>query len=73
MMIGTVLGGISVQRGIADAPQRHWVQVRCGEQILTALDPVGVLCGEQVVLTRGEQASRLTAEIPVDAVVIGVV
>lgn len=73
MMIGTVLGGLGVQRGIADASERHWIQVRCGGQILTALDPVGVLCGEQVLLTLGEQASRLTPQIPVDALVIGVV
>ena len=48
------------------------MQVKCGAELLTALDPIGVKNGELVLLTAGECASRLCPECPVDAVVLGV-
>lgn len=73
MMIGTVLGGITLHKGIEAAGHKRWVQVRCGAGLVTALDPVGVLTGEAVMLAMGEGAGRLCPELPVDAVVLGVV
>ena len=72
MMIGTVIGEVSLRRGVPGAAEKRFVQVRCGCALVTALDPVGVKNGELVLLTAGECASRLCPECPVDAVVLGV-
>lgn len=72
MMIGTVLGPVTLGRGVPGAAEKRWVQVRCGGALLTALDPVGVERGQQVLLSVGEGAARLCQELPVDAVVLGV-
>ena len=72
MMIGTVLGTVELARGVPGAAERRFVQVRCGECLVTALDPVGVQRGETVLLTSGEGAGRLCPEVPVDAVILGI-
>ena len=72
MMIGCVLGAVELSKAVPGAADKRFVQVRCGGQLLTALDPVGVSAGEVVVLTVGEGASRLCPEVPVDAAVLGV-
>ena len=72
MILGTVLGKLSLQRSVSGGEAASFVQVRCGGQLLTALDPVGVRAGETVLLILGESAARLCPEIPVDAAVIGV-
>ena len=72
MMIGTVLDTVALDRGVPGAAERRFVQVRCGECLVTALDPVGVQRGETVLLTSGEGAGRLCPEVPVDAVILGI-
>ena len=72
MMIGTVLDKLELVRGIPGAAERRFVRVRCGSNLLTALDPVGAEAGAMVLLTAGESAARLCPEIPVDAVILGV-
>ena len=72
MMIGCVLGTVELSRAMDGAEKLRFVQIRCGAQLLTALDPIGVKNGELVLLTAGECASRLCPECPVDAVVLGV-
>ena len=72
MMIGCVLGSVELTRAVPGAEGKRFVQVRCGERLLTALDPVGVSAGELVLLTVGEGASRMCPEVPADAAVLGV-
>ena len=72
MMIGSVLGPVALSRAIPGAEGKRFVQVRCGNKLLTALDGIGVSPGELVLLTVGEGAGRLCPEIPVDAAVLGV-
>lgn len=71
MTIGTVLSTVTLQRAVPGAKEKRFVQVRCGGAAVTALDPLGVLPGEQVLLTVGESACRMCPEFPVDAVVLG--
>ncbi len=71
MTIGTVLGTLELHRAVPGAAEKRFVQVRCGGQLLTALDPVGVSAGELVLLTVGQGAARLCPEVPVDAAVLG--
>ena len=72
MILGTVLGTVELSRAVSGAEGKRFVQVKCGTQLLSALDPIGVKNGELVLLTAGECASRLCPECPVDAVVLGV-
>ena len=72
MILGTVLGTMALLRSVSGAEGKRFVQVKCGAQLLTAMDPIGVKNGELVLLTAGECASRLCPECPVDAVVLGV-
>lgn len=71
MMIGTVIGEITLERAVAGAAQKRFVQVRCGYALVTALDPVGVNEGEVVLVAAGDGAGALCPEFPVDAVVLG--
>ena len=71
MILGTVLGTVELLRSVRGAEGKRFVQVRCGAQLLTALDPVGVSAGEMVLLTMGEGASRICPEVPIDAVILG--
>lgn len=71
MMIGTVIGRISLDRAVAGAAEKRFVQVRCGYALVTALDPVGVQTGELVLVAAGDGAGVLCPEFPVDAVVLG--
>ena len=72
MMIGTVIGEVSLSRGVPGAAEKRFVQVRCGGSLLTVLDPLGVSPGEMAVLTVGEGAARLCPEVPIDGAVLGV-
>ena len=72
MTIGTVLGTLELQRAVPGAEGKRFVQIRCGGQLLTALDPVGVQPGERVLLAMGESACRMCPEVSVDAVILGV-
>ena len=72
MTIGTVLGAVELLRAVPGAEGKRFVQLRCGGQLLTALDPVGVQPGERVLLTAGESAAKLCQELSVDAVILGV-
>ena len=71
MTIGTVLGSVELRRAVPGAEGKRFVQICCGAQLLTALDPVGAQPGERVLLTMGESAARLCQEICVDAVILG--
>ena len=72
MMIGSVLGSVKLDRVVAGAEEKRFVQVRCGGALITALDPLGAQPGQLVLLTVGEGAARLCPEVPVDAAVLGV-
>lgn len=72
MTIGTVLGILELRKSVPGAEEKRFVQVRCGGALVTALDPVGVQSGEQVLLTMGESACRMCPEVSVDAVILGV-
>ena len=72
MMIGTVLDSLELARGLPGTAQHRWVRVRCGAELLTALDTVGAQPGERVLLTTGEGAGRLCPELPVDAAILGI-
>ena len=72
MMIGSVLGLVKLDRAVAGAEEKCFVQVRCGGALLTALDPLGVEPGQLVLLAVGEGAARLCPEVPIDAAVLGV-
>ena len=71
MTIGTVLGAVELQRAVPGAEGKRFVQIRCGGQLLTALDPVGAQPGERVLLAVGQSAARLCQELSVDAAVLG--
>ena len=71
MMIGTVIGQVSLTRGVPGAAERRYVQVRCGCALVTALDPVGVQEGERVLVAAGDGAGSLCPEFPVDTVILG--
>lgn len=72
MTIGTVLSTVTLQRAVPGAKDKRFVQVRCGSALVTALDPLGILPGELVLLTVGESACRMCPEVSVDAVILGV-
>ena len=72
MILGTVLGTVELLRSVSGAEGKRFVQVKCGAQLLTALDPIGVSAGEMVLLTLGEGAARLCPEVPIDGAVLGV-
>ena len=72
MTIGTVLGAVELLRAVPGAEGKRFVQLRCGGQLLTALDPVGVQPGERVLLALGDCAGRMCQELSVDAVILGV-
>ena len=72
MIIGTVLGAVTLSGGIPGTEGKRFVQVRCGAGLLTALDTIGVRPGQTVLLAAGEGAARLCPELPVDAAVLGV-
>ena len=73
MMIGSVLGTVELSRVVPGAEGKRFVQVRWGSQLLTVLDPLNAKTGELVLLTAGEGAARLCPEVPVDAVILGIV
>ena len=73
MMIGSVLGPVTLGRTVAGAEEKRFVQVRCGPQLLTALDTLDVRAGELVLLTVGEGAARICPEVPIDAAILGIV
>ena len=73
MTIGTVLKAVELRRAVPGGMDRRFVQVCCGAGLVTALDPLDTQPGEQVLLTAGEGAGRLCPEIPVDAVILGIV
>ena len=73
MTIGTVLGPVALQRAVPGGAERRFVRVQCGAQLVTALDSLDTQPGEQVLLAAGEGAGRLCPEIPVDAVILGIV
>ena len=72
MMIGCVLGSVELTKTVPGAEGKRFVQVRCGTNLLTVLDSLGVSAGDMVLLTAGEGAGRLCPEIPVDAAILGV-
>ena len=72
MMIGSVLGPVKLDRAVAGAEEKRFVQVRCGGALITALDPLGAQPGQLVLLTVGEGAGRLCPEFPADAVILGI-
>ena len=72
MMIGTVLDQVELERSLPGAAEKRFVRVRCGGNLLTALDSVGAQPGEKVLLTTGSSAARLCPEVPVDAVILGI-
>ena len=72
MMIGTVLDQVELERSLPGAAEKCFIRVRCGGNLLTALDSVGAQPGEKVLLTTGDSAGRLSQDLPVDAVILGV-
>ena len=72
MMIGTVIGEVTLSRGVPGAAEKRFVQVRCGCALVTALDPVGVGIGERVLVAAGDNAGSLCPEFPVDTVILGI-
>ena len=72
MMIGTVIGQVSLSRGVPGAEDSRFVQVRCGCALVTALDPVGVQTGERVLVAAGDGAMRMNPEFPADTVILGI-
>ena len=73
MMIGTVIGQVSLSRGVPGAEGSRFVQVRCGCALVTALDRVGVQEGERVLVAAGDGAVRMCPEFPADTVILGAV
>ena len=73
MMIGSVLGVVALDRTVPGAGEKRFVQVRCGDKMLAALDPVGAEAGQRVLLAMGDCAGRLCQDLPVDAVILGIV
>ena len=73
MMIGCVLGSVELGNTIPGAEGKRFVQIRCGELLATALDPLGAMPGQMVLLTAGEGASRLCPELPIDAAILGII
>ena len=71
MMIGTVIGEVSLTRGVPGTEDSRFVQVRCGCALVTALDPVGVQMGERVLVAAGDGAMRMKHEFPADTVILG--
>ena len=72
MMIGTVIGEVSLSRGVPGAAEKRFVQVRCGCALVTALDPEGVSGGERVRVAAGDNAGSLCPEFPVATVILGI-
>ncbi len=73
MVIGRVLGEISLERTLQNTQHLHWVQVDVNGQTTAALDLIGARPQELVLLCASKAASRLVPECPVDAAIIGVV
>jgi microcompartment protein CcmK/EutM len=73
MLIGSVMGNVTLDGCVPGAEGKRFAQVRCGELLLTALDPVGVRAGQQVLLLTGDGAAKLCPDVPADAAVLGIV
>ena len=73
MMIGTVIGSVTLSRGLPGTAESRFVQVRCGCALVTALDPVGVQTGERVLVAAGDGAMKMCPEFPADTVILGAV
>ncbi len=73
MVIGRVLGVISLQSTLQNAEKLRWLQVRTEDSTTVALDLAGAKAQDLVLLCEGEAAHLAAAECPVDAAIVGVV
>ncbi len=73
MIIGRVLGSVSLSTALQNAEKLHWTQVRTDDAALVALDLVGAKAQDLVLICQGAAAHLAAAECPVDAAIVGIV
>ena len=73
MVIGRVLGVVSLSSTLQNAQNLRWLQVRTDEKTVVALDLAGAQAQDLVLVCVGAAARMASAECPADAAVVGVV
>jgi len=58
MKTGTVLGPLDVAKAAPGYENTRWVQLRTDQGLVTALDPIGVESGQNVLYTDGPQSTH---------------
>lgn len=74
MLIGKVLGELSLSKTMPEAGSLNWVRVRTeNDNEIVALDHVGVKKEDTVLMCASDAAWRSCQACPVDMAVVGVV
>ncbi len=77
MLLGTIVGNVVSTKKIDKLVGSKFMKVKIDStrEELVAVDAVGAGIGEQVLVTRGHNSryAMASAEMPVDAVIVGIV
>lgn len=73
MKLGTVVGAVEPAGSAPGFEGVRWTQVRVGEELLVAADPIGSKKGQTVLLALGEAARHWQLGLVTDALVAAVV
>ena len=77
MLLGTITGNVVSTKKIEKLVGCKFMKVKIdsGKEEIVAIDAVGAGIGEQVLVTRGHNSryAMASADMPVDAVIVGIV
>lgn len=72
MLIGKVMGEISLGKTLPGGEKLHWVQVKTDHNTMVVLDTVGAKKSDDVLMVVGDGAWRICECCPVDGAVVGI-
>lgn len=73
MILATVIGRVEIAARAPGFEGVRWAQVRTGQEVLVAADPLGVSAGQTVLLARGESARSWQQGLNADALIAAVI
>ena len=73
MKTGTVVGLLELAKVAPGYENSKWVQLRTEQGLITALDPIGVMPGQNVLYTDGPQTVNYDLLTQPDALVTAVI